>query len=98
MKALGKLRPVQGLDVYYPPIPECGLNDVLIKVKKSAICGTDMHIYNWDTWSQNTIPIPLTIGHEYVGEVVDCGVGIQNFKIGDRVSSEGHITCQDCRN
>ncbi len=98
MKALGKLHPAPGLTVYTPHIPECGPNDVLIKVKKSAICGTDMHIYNWDSWSQQTVPIPLTIGHEFVGEVVTCGVGVCTFKAGDRVSAEGHVTCQDCRN
>ncbi len=98
MKALGKLSAAPGVHIYYPPIPECGPNDVLIKVKKSAICGTDMHIYNWDSWSQQTVPVPLTMGHEFVGAVVAYGMGVNTFKVGDRVSAEGHVTCQDCRN
>lgn len=80
------------------PVPEIGINDVLIKIKKSAICGTDLHIYKWDDWSQNTIKVPMTIGHEYVGVVVDKGAGVRNVKIGDRVTGEGHIACGHCRN
>jgi threonine 3-dehydrogenase len=70
----------------------------MIKIKKTAICGTDIHIYNWDEWSQNTIPVPMTVGHEYVGEIIEIGQEVEGFKIGDRVSGEGHITCGYCRN
>lgn len=80
------------------PVPEVGINDVLIKIKKTAICGTDLHIYKWDDWSQKTIKTPMTIGHEYVGVVVEKGVGVKNVKIGDRVTGEGHIACGHCRN
>ncbi|PHM23395.1 alcohol dehydrogenase GroES-like protein [Xenorhabdus ehlersii] len=80
------------------PMPELGHNDVMIKIRKTAICGTDVHIYNWDDWSQKTIPIPMVVGHEYVGEVVAIGQEVKGFKIGDRVSGEGHITCGYCRN
>lgn len=79
-----------------PPKP--GHNDLLIKIRKTAICGTDMHIYHWDEWSQKTIPVPMVVGHEYVGEVVDMGQEVRGFEIGDRVSGEGHITCGHCRN
>ena len=79
-------------------MPEVGVNDVLIKIWKVAICGTDLHIYNWDQWSQNTIKTPMTIGHEYVGEIVKLGSGVKNYKIGDRVTGEGHIACGHCRN
>ncbi|MGB1360754.1 MAG: L-threonine 3-dehydrogenase [Alphaproteobacteria bacterium] len=98
MKALGKLEKAPGLTLYEAPVPECGPNDVLIKVKKTAICGTDMHIYNWDKWSQNTIPVPMTTGHEFVGEIVALGSAVTAYKIGQRVSGEGHITCNVCRN
>ena len=80
------------------PVPELGHNDLLIKIRKTAICGTDVHIYNWDEWSQKTIPVPMVVGHEYVGEVVGIGQEVKGFKIGDRVSGEGHITCGHCRN
>lgn len=80
------------------PLPEIGPNDVLIKVSKSAICGTDLHIYNWDEWAQNTIPVGLTIGHEYVGHVAQMGSEVIEFKEGDRVTGEGHIACGHCRN
>ena len=80
------------------PIPEIGVNDVLIKMKKTSICGTDLHIYMWDEWSQNTIKTPMIIGHEYVGEIVDMGSGVKNLKVGDRVTGEGHLTCGHCRN
>lgn len=79
-------------------MPEVGHNDLLIKINKSAICGTDVHIYNWDEWSAATIPVPMTVGHEYVGEVVDMGIEVKGFEVGDRVSGEGHITCGHCRN
>lgn len=80
------------------PVPEIGHNDVLIKVRKSAICGTDIHIYNWDAWSQQTIPVPMTIGHEFVGEVAEIGGEVRGFHVGERVSGEGHVTCGHCRN
>ena len=77
---------------------EVGPNDVLIKIAKTAICGTDMHIYKWDTWAQKTIPVPMAVGHEYYGHVVEIGSEVAGFKTGDRVSGEGHITCGYCRN
>lgn len=77
---------------------EPGHNDLLIKIRKTAICGTDVHIYNWDDWSRKTIPVPMIVGHEYVGEVVAIGQEVKGFNIGDRVSGEGHITCGHCRN
>ena len=80
------------------PIPEPGLNDVIIKVKKSAICGTDLHIYEWDTWSQKTIKTPMVIGHEYMGHIEKMGAGVTNLKIGERVTGEGHLACGHCRN
>jgi len=98
MKALVKLRPEKGIWMVDVPIPHVGINDVLIKIKKTAICGTDLHIYKWDDWSQRTIRTPMIIGHEYVGEIVDKGRGVKNIKIGDRVTGEGHIACGHCRN
>lgn len=98
MKALVKKLPQEGLWMEEIPVPEVGVNDVLIKIKKVAICGTDLHIYKWDAWSQKTIKTPMTIGHEYVGEIVDMGSGVRNFNIGDRVTGEGHIACGHCRN
>ncbi len=80
------------------PLPEVGPNDVLIKLKKTAICGTDVHIYKWDEWAQRTIPVPMTIGHEFMGEIVELGAAVNGFAVGDRVSGEGHITCGFCRN
>jgi threonine 3-dehydrogenase len=80
------------------PMPHVGINDVLIKIIKTAICGTDLHIYKWDAWSQRTIKTPMIIGHEYVGEVVEKGRGVKNIQIGDRVTGEGHIACGHCRN
>ena len=98
MKALSKLKPEEGIWMVDAPKPEMGHNDLLIKIRKTAICGTDVHIYNWDEWSQNTIPVPMVVGHEYVGEVVDMGQEVRGFSVGDRVSGEGHITCGHCRN
>jgi len=98
MKALSKLYPEKGIWMTQSKVPEAGPNDLLIKIRKTAICGTDMHIYAWDEWSQNTIPVPMIVGHEYVGEVVDMGQEVRGFEIGDRVSGEGHITCGHCRN
>lgn len=98
MKALAKLKAEPGIWMTEVPKPELGHNDILIKIRKTAICGTDIHIYNWDQWSQNTIPVPMVVGHEYVGEVVALGQEVRGFSIGDRVSGEGHITCGHCRN
>ncbi len=98
MKSLAKLKPEPGLWMREEPIPEVGHNDLLIRITHSAICGTDLHIYNWDPWAQKTIPVPLTIGHEYVGIVADMGQEVRGFQKGDRVTGEGHITCGHCRN
>ena len=98
IKALTKLKPEEGIWMTEVDKPEVGHNDLLIRIKKTAICGTDVHIYNWDEWSQNTIPVPMVVGHEYVGEVVGMGQEVKGFKVGDRVSGEGHITCGHCRN
>ncbi|MCU7554797.1 L-threonine 3-dehydrogenase [Alteromonas sp. ASW11-19] len=98
MKSLVKAHSEKGIWLEDTPKPEVGHNDLLIKIRKTAICGTDMHIYNWDGWAQNTIPVPMVVGHEYVGEVVGMGEEVAGFKVGDRVSGEGHITCGHCRN
>lgn len=98
MKALVKAKPEKGIWMEHVPIPEVGINDVLIKVKKTAICGTDLHIYTWDAWSQKTIKTPMVIGHEYVGTVADYGSGVKGFEVGERVTGEGHIACGVCRN
>jgi threonine 3-dehydrogenase len=98
MKALVKARAEPGIWMQDIPEPRIGHNDVLIKVRKTAICGTDMHIYNWDAWAQKTIPVPMAVGHEYSGEVVEIGSEVAGIKPGDRVSGEGHITCGYCRN
>jgi len=98
MKALVKTRPGPGLELKEAPEPVCGQNDVLIKTHLTAICGTDLHIYNWDRWSQKTIKPPLIIGHEFVGRVAQVGGEVAGIKVGDRVSGEGHITCGHCRN
>lgn len=98
MKALVKLSPEKGLWMQEMPIPEIGVNDVLIKMKKTSICGTDLHIYLWDNWAQKTIKTPMIIGHEYVGEIVDLGSGVKNLKVGDRITGEGHLACGHCRN
>jgi threonine 3-dehydrogenase len=80
------------------PVPEIGPNDVLIRIHTSAICGTDMHIWNWDAWSQKTIPVPMAVGHEYAGVIEKVGDEVEGYKVGDRVSGEGHIVCGHCRN
>lgn len=98
MKALVKLRPERGLWMQDVPVPEIGINDVLIKIKKTAICGTDLHIYKWDDWSKKTIKTPMIIGHEYSGVIVDKGSNVTNVEIGDRVTGEGHTACGHCRN
>lgn len=98
MWALVKEKAEEGLWMKQVPIPEVGPNDVKIKIRKTAICGTDVHIYEWNDWAQHTIPVGLTAGHEYVGQVVETGAGVKGFKAGDLVSGEGHITCGKCRN
>jgi threonine 3-dehydrogenase len=98
MHALVKARAAPGIDLQDIPRPTVGHNDVMIRVKRTAICGTDMHIYNWDGWAQRTIPVPMAVGHEYCGEIVEIGSEVSGFNIGDRVSGEGHITCGHCRN
>ncbi|KAA1155805.1 L-threonine 3-dehydrogenase [Pseudoalteromonas fuliginea] len=98
MKALSKLKAEPGIWMTDAPKPEVGHNDLLIKIRKTAICGTDVHIYKWDEWASKTIPTPMVVGHEYVGEVVDMGQEVRGFQVGDRVSGEGHITCGHCRN
>ena len=98
MKALVKSKPEKGLWLEDVPIPEIGHNEVLIKIVKTAICGTDVHIYNWDEWSQQTIPIPMPIGHEFVGRIEKTGSHVFDFNPGDLVSGEGHLICGHCRN
>ncbi len=98
MKALVKSKAEPGIWMEEVPFPNCGHNDALIRITKTAICGTDIHIYNWDEWAQQTIPVPMVVGHEFVGEVVKIGGEVRGIKPGDRVSAEGHITCGHCRN
>lgn len=98
MKALVKKKPGKGIWMEAVPIPTIGINDVLIKIKKTAVCGTDLHIYKWDEWSQRTIKTPMTIGHEYVGTISAIGTGVSGLEIGERVTGEGHIACGLCRN
>ncbi len=98
MKALVKAHSEKGIWMQDVPEPTVGINDVKIKIKKTAICGTDLHIYKWDEWSQNTIKTPMIIGHEYVGVISEVGDGVQHFEVGDRVTGEGHIACGHCRN
>lgn len=98
MKALVKREKAPGLWLEDVPEPQIGINDVLIKVGRTGICGTDVHIYNWDAWSQKTIPVPLIVGHEFVGEVVAVGSNVADFRPGDMVSGEGHVVCGRCRN
>jgi threonine 3-dehydrogenase len=97
MKALVKRHAKSGLWLEDVPEPEAGPNDVLIRIDRTGVCGTDLHIYNWDAWAQKTIPVPLVVGHEFVGEVVDVGAHVSGFRRGDLVSGEGHITCGQCR-
>ena len=98
MKALVKKYAQPGLWLEEVPVPEMGINDVLIKIHKTAICGTDVHIWNWDAWAQKTIPVPMVIGHEFVGKIAAIGSNVHDFAIGDIVSGEGHIVCGRCRN
>ena len=98
MKALVKAKAEEGIWLQDMPEPECGNNDVIVKIHKTAICGTDIHIYNWDEWAQKTIPVPMIAGHEYAGEIVEVGQNVTDLSVGDIVSGEGHITCGRCRN
>jgi len=98
MRALIKGEAAEGLWLENVPEPEIGINDVLIRVRKTGICGTDLHIYGWDTWAKETIPVPMVVGHEFVGEVVRFGSNVSDFQVGDLVSGEGHVVCGRCRN
>ncbi len=99
MRALIKSKREEGIWMTTEaPVPEVGVHDVMIRIRKSAICGTDVHIYNWDEWSQRTIPVPMAVGHEYFGVVERVGEEVEAFKPGERVSGEGHLTCGFCRN
>ncbi|VAX07274.1 L-threonine 3-dehydrogenase [hydrothermal vent metagenome] len=98
MKALVKAKAEKGIWLQDISLPEIGPNDVLIKVKKTAICGTDIHIYNWDDWARKTIPVPMVVGHEFSGKIVEMGSEVRGLSIDQRVSAEGHITCGHCRN
>jgi threonine 3-dehydrogenase len=98
MRTLAKTKAEPGIWMTEAPKPQVGPNDVLIKIRKTAICGTDMHIFNWDDWAQKTIPVPMHVGHEYVGTVEAMGDEVRGLKLGQRVSGEGHIVCGHCRN
>src|SRR4029078_8991476 len=98
MKCLVKKKPEVGLWLEEVPVPTIGINDVLIKVLRTGICGTDVHIYKWDAWAQKTIPVPLVVGHEFVGQIVEVGSNVNDFHPGDIVSGEGHVVCGRCRN
>lgn len=98
MKSLAKTKAEPGIWMQDNPVPATGPNDVLIKIKKSAICGTDLHIYKWDAWAAKTIPVPMVVGHEYIGTIAALGSEVKHLKIGQRVSGEGHIVCGHCRN
>jgi len=98
MKALVKAQSEPGLWLQDVPDPKCGINDVLIRVDRTGICGTDLHIYKWDAWAQKTIPVPMVVGHEFVGEVVYVGENVNDFFPGEVVSGEGHVVCGRCRN
>jgi threonine 3-dehydrogenase len=98
MRALVKAKAEPGIWMERVPVPEIGPNDVLIRVKKSAICGTDVHIWNWDEWARKTVPVPMVTGHEFVGTIADVGSAVTEYRVGQRVSGEGHIVCGHCRN
>ena len=98
MKALVKARSEPGVWLEEVPVPEYGIDDVLIRVERTGICGTDLHIYEWDEWAQKTVPVPLVIGHEFVGSIVEVGENVKDFRPGDIVSGEGHVVCGHCRN
>jgi threonine 3-dehydrogenase len=98
MRTLAKTRREPGIWMTEADKPAVGHNDVRIRIRKTAICGTDMHIYNWDEWAQKTIPVPMHVGHEYVGVVEAMGQEVRGLRIGQRVSGEGHLVCGHCRN
>ena len=98
MQALVKRKSAKGIHLEDVPEPKIGHDDVLIQVRKAGICGTDLHIYKWDDWASKTVPLPLVVGHEFVGEVVQIGSGVTDFRVGDIVSGEGHVVCGRCRN
>ncbi len=98
MKALVKAKSTPGLWLEDVPVPGYGINDVLIRVDRTGICGTDLHIYKWDAWARKTIPVPMVVGHEFVGEIVEVGSNVKDFFPGDVVSGEGHVVCGRCRN
>jgi threonine 3-dehydrogenase len=98
MRALIKAKAERGLRLEEVDEPEIGINDVLIRVRKTGICGTDLHIWSWDDWAQRTIPVPMVVGHEFVGEIVEVGSNVNDFHPGDMVSGEGHVVCGRCRN
>jgi threonine 3-dehydrogenase len=98
MKALVKKKPEPGIWLDDVPIPTIGINDVLIRVLRTGICGTDLHIFKWDAWAQKTIPVPMVVGHEFVGEIVEVGSNVHDFRPGEIVSGEGHVVCGHCRN
>ncbi len=98
MKALVKSKAAVGLTLEDVPVPTIGINDVLIEVLRTGICGTDLHIYDWDSWAQKTITVPMVVGHEFVGRIVEIGSNVHDFHLGDVVSGEGHVVCGRCRN
>ncbi len=98
MQALVKKEAAPGLWLEEVPVPRIGINDVLIRVLRTGICGTDVHIYQWDEWARKTIPVPMVVGHEFVGEIVDVGSNVTDFQVGEIVSGEGHVVCGRCRN
>ncbi len=98
MRALVKAKAEPGLWMEDVPEPQPGINDVLIKVDRTGICGTDLHIYEWDAWARKTVPVPMVVGHEFVGDIVEVGANVKDFRVGDIVSGEGHLVCGHCRN
>jgi len=98
MKALVKAKAEEGLWLQDVPVPDVGKNDVRIRILKSSICGTDVHIWNWDAWAQKTIPVPMAVGHEFVGVIESVGENVEDFQPGELVSGEGHVVCGRCRN
>jgi threonine 3-dehydrogenase len=98
MQALVKKEARQGLWLEEVPVPTIGINDVLIQVLRTGICGTDVHIYQWDEWAQKTIPVPMVVGHEFVGKIVEIGSNVKDYSVGEIVSGEGHVVCGHCRN
>src|SRR5206468_4306133 len=96
MKAIVKAAASPGAEVRNVPVPTCGPGELLLKVKRAGVCGTDLHIYEWDRWSQGRLKPPVTLGHEFVGDVVEVGAGVKTYQRGDRVACESHIVCQSC--